>query len=74
MNLSAVPYLLVSREVPLSFGPERVFVCLCLLDHMVLGIGHDRDAAMGAMMRELEAKYGESEGLNGLETDGIDLN
>ncbi|MCC6466104.1 MAG: hypothetical protein IT463_12260 [Planctomycetes bacterium] len=55
MDLSAVPYLIVSRELP--DGP-RVFVCLCLLDHMVVGLGTSRDQAMQAMLAELDAKYG----------------
>ncbi|MBK8207868.1 MAG: hypothetical protein IPK87_13920 [Planctomycetes bacterium] len=57
MDLSAVPYLLISRELGLGFSRERVFLCLCLIDHLVLGIGLSRDEAMGDMVAELEAKY-----------------
>lgn len=57
MDLSAVPYLLISRELDFGFSTERVFLCLCLLDHLVLGIGLSRDEAMGDMVAELEAKY-----------------
>lgn len=54
MNLSDVPYMIVSRE--LHDGP-RVYVCLCLIDHMVVGIGRTRGIALDAMMADLEAKY-----------------
>lgn len=57
MDLSAVPYLLISRELDFGFSTERVFLCLCLIDHLVLGIGLTRDEAMGDMVAELEAKY-----------------
>lgn len=59
MDLSAVPYLLVSRNLELSFGDERVFVCLCLVDHLCVGVGASKDDALCAMIAELERKYGE---------------
>ena len=59
MDLSAIPYLLISRNLELSFGDERVFVCLCLIDHLCVGVGTSRDDALAAMIAELEKKYGE---------------
>lgn len=60
MDLSAIPYLLISRNLELSFGDERVFVCLCLIDHLCVGVGPTRDDALTAMIAELERKYGQS--------------
>ncbi|MCB9936256.1 MAG: hypothetical protein H6840_11255 [Planctomycetes bacterium] len=57
MDLSAIPYLLISRELDFGFSTERVYLCLCLLDHLVLGVGLSRDEAMRHMVTELEAKY-----------------
>ncbi len=59
MDLSAIPYLLIARNLELSFGDERVFVCLCLIDHLCVGVGASRDDALSAMIAELEKKYGE---------------
>ncbi|KAA0212735.1 hypothetical protein EDM80_08950 [bacterium] len=59
MDLSAIPYLLISRNVELAYGDERVFVCLCLIDHLCVGVGTTRDDALRAMTAELERKYGE---------------
>ncbi|MBX3459856.1 MAG: hypothetical protein KF696_07810 [Planctomycetes bacterium] len=59
MDLTAVPYLLVSRELDFGFSNERVYLCLCLIDHLVMGIGLSRDEAMRGMMNELEEKYGD---------------
>lgn len=57
MDLSAIPYLLISRELDFGFSTERVYLCLCLLDHLVLGVGLSRDEAMRHMVTELEHKY-----------------
>ena len=57
MDLSAIPYLLISRDLEFGFSTERVYLCLCLLDHLVLGVGLSRDEAMQHMIAELEAKY-----------------
>lgn len=54
MDLSAVPYMIISR----SLEGRNVFVCLCLVDHMVIGIGLDRDEAMQAMIAELHSRHG----------------
>lgn len=62
MDLSAVPYLLLSRELDFGFSKERVYLCLCLIDHTVLGVGLSRDEALRGMVRELEGKYPEDEG------------
>lgn len=59
MDLSAIPYLLISRNVELAYGDERVFVCLCLIDHLCVGVGTTRDDALHAMTAELEKKYGQ---------------
>jgi hypothetical protein len=64
MDLSAVPYLLVSRELDFGFSRERVFLCLCLIDHLVLGVGLSRDEALRGMVAELEAKYEDDDGLS----------
>ncbi|MCC6573314.1 MAG: hypothetical protein IT462_05925 [Planctomycetes bacterium] len=77
MNFSAIPYMLVSRELALTLGAERVYICLCLVDHLILGVGRDREAAMAAMVREFEAKYGDGlKDVNerGLEIDDITFN
>ena len=57
MDLSAVPYLIISRELDFGFDTERVYLCLCLIDHMVLGVGLSRDEALHCMVSELEQKY-----------------
>lgn len=57
MDLTAVPYLLLSRELDFGFSKERVYLCLCLIDHLVLGVGLSRDEALRCMARELESKY-----------------
>ena len=59
MDLSAIPYLLISRNLELAIGDERVFVCLCLIDHLCVGVAASRDEALSAMIAELEKKYGE---------------
>lgn len=64
MDLSAVPYLLVSRELDFGFSLERVYLCLCLVDHMVLGIGLSRDEALRGMVAELERKYEDDDELD----------
>lgn len=55
MDLTAVPYLIVSRRVE----DLKVYVCLCLIDHMVVGVGLSRDQALGAMIAELNARHGD---------------
>lgn len=60
MDLSAIPYLLISRTLELSYGDERVFVCLCLVDHLCVGVGPTRDDAMALMTAELQKKYGQA--------------
>lgn len=57
MDLSAVPYLIISRELDFGFSTERVYLCLCLIDHMVLGVGLSRDEALRGMVNELEHRY-----------------
>lgn len=59
MDLSAIPYLIVSRELDFGFSTERVYLCLCLIDHMVLGIGLSRDESLRCMVAELEDRHGE---------------
>ncbi len=71
MNLSAVPYLLVSRDLEPS-GGMRVFVCLCLLDHTILGVGRDRQSALDAMTREFEQRHGPMEG--SADHDNLEMN
>lgn len=58
MDLSAVPYLIVSRPVE----DLKVFVCMCLIDHMIVGVGLSRDESLRAMIAELNARYGDEEG------------
>lgn len=58
MDLSAIPYLIVSRELDFGFSVERVYLCLCLVDHMVLGIGLSRDESLRHMVTELEERHG----------------
>jgi hypothetical protein len=60
MDLNSVPYLLLARELEFPWGNERVFICLCLLDHLIVGTGLGRDEAMNAMACEIEKKYGPS--------------
>lgn len=55
MDLTAVPYLIVSRRVE----DLKVFVCLCLIDHLVVGVGLNRDQALAAMIAELNARHGD---------------
>ncbi|MBZ0137295.1 MAG: hypothetical protein K8I27_13090 [Planctomycetes bacterium] len=69
MDLSAVPYLIVSREL----ACERVYLCLCLIDHMVLGIGLSRDEALRHMVTELEAKYADKYDERYGEDDDLEL-
>jgi hypothetical protein len=56
MNLDSIPYMIVSRDLPTPLGPQRVFVCLCLIDHLILGIGTSRDEALDAMTAELHER------------------
>lgn len=56
MDLSAVPYMIISRRL----DGMRVFVCLCLVDHMVIGVGRSRDEALAAMIAELHQRHGET--------------
>jgi len=74
MDLSAIPYLIVSRELDCVLSTERVFLCLCLLDHMVLGVGLSRDEAMRHMVIELEEKYGHGHDGDGFEVDSLSRN
>ncbi len=59
MDLSSVPYLIVSRELELEYSTQRVYLCLCLIDHLVLGVGLSRDESLRCMVAELEDKYGD---------------
>jgi hypothetical protein len=61
MDLSAVPYLIVSRELEFGFSTERVYLCLCLIDHLVIGVGLSRDEALRQMVSELEDKYDDND-------------
>lgn len=72
MDLSAIPYLLISRDLEFGFSTERVYLCLCLLDHLVLGVGLSRDEAMRHMVSELEDKYDGKLDETG-EDDGFEL-
>lgn len=78
MDLSAIPYLLISRDLDFGFSTERVYLCLCLLDHLVLGVGLSRDEAMKHMINELESKYDgkieETEDDDGFELDSLKRN
>ncbi len=71
MDLSAVPYLIVSRELDFGFSVERVYLCLCLVDHLVLGIGLSRDESLRHMVAELEDRHGEDDDF---ELDAFQLN
>ena len=62
MDLTSVPYLVVSRELDFGFANERVYLCLCLIDHLVLGVGLSRDESLRCMVEELERKYGDDWG------------
>jgi len=62
MDLTAVPYLIVSRTLDFGFSQERIYICICLLDHLVLGVGLSRDESMRHMVDELEEKYGDDWG------------
>jgi hypothetical protein len=62
MELSAIPYLIVSRVLDFGFSQERVYLCLCLVDHLVLGIGLSRDEALNRMTQELRARHGDEYG------------
>lgn len=55
MDLTAVPYLIVSRHIE----DLKVYVCLCLVDHMVVGVGLSRDDALNAMIADLRARHGD---------------
>ena len=68
MNLDAVPYLIISRELDFGFSTERVFLCICLIDHMCLGVGLSRDEALRCMVAELEEKHGNDDPDPGFET------
>lgn len=59
MDLSAVPYMIISRELDFGFSVERVYFCLCLIDHLVLGVGLSRDESLRHMVEELEERYGD---------------
>jgi hypothetical protein len=59
MDLNAVPYMIVSRDLELCGSTQRIYLCLCLVDHLVLGVGATRDEALSAMTTELDAKYGD---------------
>jgi hypothetical protein len=59
MGLDAVPYMIVSRDLLTPGGVQRVFVCMCLIDHLVLGVGATRDEALDAMTAELQARHGD---------------
>lgn len=72
MDLSAVPYLIVSRELDFGFSVERVYLCLCLVDHLVLGVGLSRDESLRHMVAELENRYGEDD--DDFELDAFQMN
>ena len=55
MDLSAVPYLIVSRRLE----DLRVYICLCLVDHMIVGVGLSRDEALHAMVAQLGERHGD---------------
>ena len=37
----------------------KVYVCLCLIDHMVVGVGLSRDECLREMIAELNARHGD---------------
>ena len=53
MDLSAVPYLILRREL----DRRHVFVCICLIDHTLMGVGRTREIALENMSREAKEKY-----------------
>jgi len=55
MDLSAVPYMILSRPVQ----DLKVYICLCLIDHRIVGLGLSRDESMQAMIAELNAIHGD---------------
>lgn len=57
MDLSGIPYLIVSREVDFDVLSERVYVCLCLVDHLAIGIGATRDESLRAMLDEFDRRH-----------------
>lgn len=59
IDLNAVPYMINSRTLDFGFSQEKVFVAMCLVDHLVMGVGCSRDEAMKMMLRELDDKYGD---------------
>lgn len=59
MDLSAIPYMVISRELDFGFSNERIYVALCLIDHNIVGVGLSRDEAMRAMIAEIEDEYGD---------------
>jgi hypothetical protein len=54
MDLNAVPYLILSR--PLE--DLKVYLCLCLVDHLVVGVGLNRDECLRDMVAQLQQRYG----------------
>jgi len=57
MNKNAIPYLILHRDVKFGDITKTVYVCLCLIDHMVLGIGESREESLKSMANELDKRY-----------------
>lgn len=61
MDPTAVPYLIVQRTLDFEvLGPSKVYICMCLIDHMIVGIGHTRDQALKAMVDAIREKNEEA--------------
>jgi len=60
MDMSAIPYLCISKAIELGGGVERqVFVSICLLEPLLTGVGHSRDTAIADMCAQISEKYGD---------------
>lgn len=61
MDLSAIQYMMYARRMPIlthsGYEHQPIYICLCLMDHEIIGIADNADAALAEMISEAKRKY-----------------
>ena len=59
MSIKPVYYIIVSEDILIDSGYQRIFVCLNLIDHRIMGISTTRDGALEEMSKQYEELHHE---------------
>lgn len=62
IDLSQVPYMTISKLVDFGdIGTHRIYVSMCLINHMVNGVAITREESLENMLEQLQATLDEAE-------------